>query len=254
MMMKHQTGSISFFLLCLLALMGCQSQEKKSGQEESIADEGIADETNFLNYQKGALLHQEDFSSDLDSWVVEAPQNEDSKVVIADGKLLVDVNEGTTIWFDQKLFGDILIEYDRKVIMDGGKNDRLSDLNSFWMATDPWNETLFTRSGLFPEYDSLLMYYAGIGGNYNKTTRFRKYTGNGERVLHSDLQDQEHLLEPNKDYNIKIIVYDGVTKFFMNNEEYFSFEDPDPLREGYFGFRTTKSRHVFDNFKVYRLE
>ena len=235
--------------LLLLTFTAVQAQEVKQGKKGSKTSKAKE-----LSYKKGKLLYKDDFNSGLDKWVVEAPQNEDSSVEIVDGKLVVDVNEGTTIWFDKKLSGNLLIEYRRKVIMEGGKNDRLSDLNNFWMATDPRNENLFTRSGLFPEYDSLLMYYVGVGGNYNTTTRFRKYTGNGERVLHSDLQDQAHLLEPNKEYEVKIIVYNGITKFFLDGEEYFSFQDPDPLTEGYFGFRTTKSRQVFDDFRVYRLK
>src|SRR4030095_17066719 len=115
----------------------------------------------------------------------------------------------------------IMITYSRKVIVDSGRNDRLSDFNQFWMANDPKNKNLFTRTGIFSEYDSLLLYYVGFGGNTNTTTRFRKYTGNGERHLYYDLTDKAHLLEPNKDYFIRITVYNGVTKFFVNNEEFF---------------------------------
>lgn len=239
----------STIIVLFLSINVAQAQEKKDRKNNNKP--GKSEE---LNYKKGKLLYEDNFSSGLDKWVVEAPQNEDSKVEVEDGKLLVDVNEGTTVWFNKKLSGNILIQYKRKVIMEGGKNDRLSDLNNFWMATDPRNKNLFTRSGLFHEYDSLLMYYVGVGGNYNETTRFRKYTGNGERVLHSDLQDQAHLLEPNREYEVSIIVYNGITKFFLDGNEFFSFQDPEPLTEGYFGFRTTKSRHVFDDFKVFRIK
>jgi hypothetical protein len=147
-----------------------------------------------------------------------------------------------------------LIEYKRKVILDKGPNDRLSDLNQFWMATDPKNANLFTRTGVFAQYDSLLLYYVGFGGNTNSTTRFRKYNGKGDRVLMTDLKDKEHLLEPNKLYSIKITVYNGLTKFFVDDVEYFSFKDPEPLREGYFGFRATKSRQEIDDFRIYTLK
>ena len=138
--------------------------------------------------------------------------------------------------------------------MNNGKNDRLSDLNQFWMASDPRNPDLFTRTGVFSQYDSLLLYYVGFGGNTNSTTRFRKYNGKGERVLYTDLTDKEHLLQPNKEYTITTIVYNRVTKFFVDGKEFFSFNDPEPLREGYFGFRTTESRHEIDDFKVYQLK
>jgi hypothetical protein len=205
-------------------------------------------------YKKGKLLFKDEFDSDLRNWVIETPASKNSKVTIKDQQLVMDVDGGATVWLNKKLSGNIMIEYNRKVIMDSGKNDRLSDLNQFWMANDPANRNLFTRTGVFKEYDSLLLYYVGFGGNTNKTTRFRKYTGNGDRVLYTDLSDKAHLLEPNKEYAIRITVYNGVTKFFVNDQEYFSFKDDHPLKEGYFAFRTTQSRQSVDSFRVYRLK
>lgn len=207
-----------------------------------------------IQYQKSQLLYQDNFYQNMKNWVVETPESPNSKVVIENGKLVIDVDHGATVWFKKKLSGNILIEYHRKVIMHEEHNDRLSDLNQFWMATDPQNENLFTRSGTFSEYDSLQLYYAGIGGNTNSTTRFRKYPGNGERTLLFDFQDKQHLLQSNKIYFIQIVVYNGTTKLFVNGEPYFSFMDDEPLTEGYFGFRTVKSHQEMYNFKVYSLK
>lgn len=205
-------------------------------------------------YSKGELLYQDDFENGMENWIAETPGSPNSKIETADGKLVVDVDDGATVWFNKKLSGNILIEYNRKVIMNNEHNDRLSDLNQFWMANDPENENLFTRSGVFAEYHELRQYYAGIGGNRNTTSRFRKYQGGGERTLIIDLQDEAHLLQANKTYFIQIIVYDGTTKLFVDGEEYFSYTDNDPLTEGYFGFRTVMSHHEMDDFKVYRLK
>ncbi len=205
-------------------------------------------------YKKGKLLFKDNFSSGLADWTAEVPATPASRVAAENGKLLIDVDGGATVWLNKKFSGNILIEFKRKVMVGNGKNDRLSDLNQFWMASDPRNSDLFTRSGEFSQYDSLQLYYVGFGGNTNTTTRFRKYTGSGDRVLYEDLTDQEHLLEPNKEYGIRITVYNGLTKFFVDGREFFSFLDPDPLQEGYFGFRTVQSRQEIDNFRVYRLE
>ena len=86
------------------------------------------------------------------------------------------------------------------------------------------------------------------------TTRFRKYQGDGERTLLFDLQDEEHLLQPNKTYLIQIIVYNGTTEVFVDGKKYFSFTDAEPLTEGYFGFRTVKSHQEMTNFRVYSLK
>jgi hypothetical protein len=205
-------------------------------------------------YQKGNLIFKEDFDSDLKNWIAEFAPSPTSSVAIKNGKLVIDVPGGATVWLNKKLSGNLLIEYKRKVILDKGPNDRLSDLNQFWMATDPKNKNLFTRTGVFAQYDSLLLYYVGFGGNTNSTTRFRKYNGKGDRVLLTDLTDKPHLLEPNKEYSIKITVYNGLTKFFVDEVEYFSFQDKEPLCAGYFGFRTTKSRQVIDDFRIYALK
>ncbi|WP_423130237.1 DUF6250 domain-containing protein [Gaoshiqia sp. Z1-71] len=207
-----------------------------------------------FTYEKDSLIFQDCFDSTLDHWVVEVDSAPGVTIEIRNGKLMIDVDRGATVWFNQKLSGNLLFEYKRKVIMDGGPNDRLSDMNQFWMAGDPRNPVLFTRKGAFAEYDSLRMYYAGIGGNYNNTTRFRKYNGNGGRILYHDLTDTTRLLKPNHTYLIEVMVYKGTTRVFVDNEEFFSFTDPDPIESGYFGIRTTWSRQEIDDFKVYRLK
>ncbi len=201
-----------------------------------------------------ALLYKDDFSGTLDQWVSEFAPNSSSTITINDQKLLIDVAGGATAWFKEKLSGNLMISYKRKVIMNHGKNDRLSDLNQFWMASDPKSSNIFTRNGIFSQYDGLLLYYAGIGGNTNSTTRFRKYAGNGERVLLTDLTDKAHLLEPNKEYSVQITVYNGCSRVLVDGNVFFSYQDPNPLREGYFGFRTTQSRQEIDDFMIYRLE
>ncbi|MBD0276822.1 MAG: DUF6250 domain-containing protein [Bacteroidota bacterium] len=239
-MKKIYTTLLSLAVLCV-------TQAQVSGT-------GMVEAANLPPYKKGRLLYKDDFDSGLKNWITEIPASQHSSVTAKKGKLVIDVDGGATVWFNKKLSGNILIEYKRKVLVKGGRNDRLSDLNQFWMATDPRNKNLFTRKGVFSEYDSLLLYYVGMGGNSNTTTRFRKYTGNGERVLYGDLTDKEHLLRSNKEYRIKTVVYKGFVQFFVNDKSFFLFRDPAPLQEGYFGFRTTESRHEIDDFRVYQLE
>jgi hypothetical protein len=208
----------------------------------------------YIPYTINNLIYEDNFSENSGSWILEYPDSPNSEILFKDNKLVIDVNGGTTVWYNQKLSGNFLIEYKRKVIIENGENDRLSDLNQFWMATDPHNEDLFTRSGKFHEYHALSLYYFGMGGNGNSTTRFRKYPGDGNRNLIFDSSDKEHLLEANKEYKISITVYDGTTKVFIDNSEMISYTDTDPLSEGYFGFRTVKSRQVIKDFKVYSLK
>ena len=210
----------------------------------------------FGQSEKRKLIYADDFEKPLNSktWISEIAPQPNSTVTVNQGKLILDTQGGVTVWLNKRLAGNIEIEYDWTVMVDDGKNDRLSDLNQFWMANDPENPNLFTRKGVLEEYDSLALYYVGMGGNTNTTTRFRKYPGNGERVLIQEYLDKEHLLQPNHTYKIKIMVKHGVSEFWVDGKKFFFYKDEAPLTKGYFGFRSTKSRHFIDNFRVYQLE
>jgi hypothetical protein len=204
-------------------------------------------------YKKGRLLYSDHFEKNLNNWIVESPAATNPAIGIRNGKLAIEVTGGATVWFKRKLSGNYMIQFTRKVILAGGPRDRLSDLNMFWAATDPANKNLFTRTGVLEDYDSLSMYYVGMGGNYNSTTRFRKYQGNGERTLLQEYTDREYLLEANKEYLVQIVVNNGTTELYINGTRFFHFHDARPLTEGYFGIRTTKSHHEVDDFAVYLL-
>lgn len=199
------------------------------------------------------LLYADDFTRGLANWVAEFRPAQ-SAVTAAAGKLTVDVAGGATVWFKPALAGNYLVRYRRKVVVDGGRNDRLSDLNQFWMARDPANGNLVARDGTFEQYDGLRLYYAGIGGNGNTTTRLRRYGGNGERVLLGDSSDARHLLRPNHDYVVEVAVFRGCTQVALDGEVLFSHRDPQPLRSGQFGLRTTWSRQEIRDFQVFRLD
>jgi rhamnogalacturonan endolyase len=202
------------------------------------------------------LIFTDDFDHPLDTaiWVTEKGPQPEEQVYTKDGNLVLDTKGGVTVWLKKRLQGNIRIEYDRRIPFEGAPHDRLSDLNQFWMARDPRNRNLFTRSGVLESYDSLELYYVGMGGNSNKTTRFRKYEGNGERKLLQEYTDSSHLLQAGKTYHITTIIKNGVTEFLVDGVLYFTFTDPQPLREGYFGFRSTKSRQLIGGIKVYTIQ
>lgn len=205
-------------------------------------------------YQTDKLIYSNNFEKMSDDLIVETPPNKNSKVYTANNKLYIDVAAGATVWLNKKLSGNYLLQYSRTVKVDSGLNDRLSDFNQFWMASDPKRNNLFSRSGVFEEYDFLKMYYIGMGGNTNKTTRFRKYYGDGRKPLLKEYLDAEHLLEPNKEYHITLVVKNGLQEFYVDGKKYFSFKDNEPLQQGYFGFRTTHSRHEIKDFRIYSLK
>ncbi len=202
--------------------------------------------------QCGTRLFSEDFSGDLSQWVVE--QQPGGTVKIADNKMVIDDKGGCTVWFKERLEAPVVITCEVTVT----PASRVSDMNFFWMATDPQHpEDLFTegrpRNGLFGTYDSLRTYYVGYGGNDNTTTRFRRYDGTGARPLlpENDLSSHRFLLEPNHHYEIMLIAAFGHAQFVRDGKVIFDFADPEPLTSGWFAFRTVNSHIEINSFAVF---
>lgn len=199
-------------------------------------------------------LFQDDFRHGLADWVVE--QQPGGSVTAADGVLTIADVGGCTVWFREPLTAPVTIRYRAKV----SSAARVSDLNCFWMASDPARpDDLFgpghARNGKFATYDTLRTYYVGYGGNTNTTTRFRRYDGTGARPLlpEHDLTAPEFLLKPDHAYEIALVAgADGRVQFIRDGEVVFDWTDPQPLQRGWFGFRTVWSRIEIRDFSVHR--
>jgi lysophospholipase L1-like esterase len=204
-------------------------------------------------YKVGEVLHKDDFDGGLSQWVVQ--QQPEGTVGIEAGKLHIRNRKGCTVWFRKKLSGPILIEYDATMAADA----RVSDLNCFWMATDPKSpKDLFAgakREGMFAQYHNLRLYYVGYGGHNNTKTRFRRYPGGGERPLlpEHDRSDKKFLLKGGATMKIQLVAFGETVRYLRDGEVIFDVRDPKPYREGWFGFRTVNSHLVLDNFRVYHL-
>ncbi len=183
-------------------------------------------------------------------------------VTAKDGVLDIDVPAGVTVWFRQELDGPLMIQYEATVILADGLNDRVSDLNSFWMATDPTAPAdLFAhpRSGAFAGYNALRMYYVGLGGNGNTTTRFRRYIGDAvERPLlpENDLSIKDHPdvgIVANKTQTVTLIADGRLIQYWRDGVKIFEMTDREPYTRGWFGIRTTKNHMQVRNVRIVRL-
>lgn len=194
-----------------------------------------------------------------DYWVVEA-ENDSFELKFLNDTLEIIAPKGLTLWRKEKMKGNIHISYSARIMDENLPTDRLSDLNCFWMASDPKNEDIFARkdfrSGKFANYYSLQLYYMGFGGNYNSTTRFRRYSGDENGINDVSLRpaviteytDSCHLLKPNHWYRIELSCVNGRVRYIIDNECLVDYTDPSPLSSGWFGFRTTWSRAQITNF------
>jgi hypothetical protein len=189
------------------------------------------------------------------TWKIEQMPGGTSSV--RDGTLEILDAAGCTAWWSERLTAPVEISYEVTVVDHGGPQDRLSDLNCFWMAQDPRSTAApfapgQIRSGKFSDYDSLLTYYVGYGGNNNKTTRFRRYDGTAARPLlpEHDLSEKKFLLVANHTYKIRLVARDGQAEFYRDGEKIFTFRDLAPLQSGWFAIRTVRSHLVVKNLKI----
>ena len=233
-----------FITVLFISALSAYSQQKINSKEKKPSG----------SFQKEKIVFSDNFIGNLDNWIAEFEKPGTSRMEITDGKLNVSASAGATVWFKNKLSGNVMIVYYATVVDAGGENDRISDLNAFWMATNPSDKNLFTLDGKFSSYDKLNLYYAGVGGHDNEITRFRKYEGNKDKAILKEYTDKEHLLVGNQQYSIKIIVNNGLVQYFLNDKLYWEYQDKSPYKEGYFGFRTFKSHQMFGSFKVLKIE
>ena len=207
---------------------------------------------------KPTLLFQDDFRS-LDQWVIEAEQP--ARLSVHNGSFDIDTPAGLTLWFRPRLDGPVKIEFDATAVAHGGANDQVSDLNVFWMAANadgsaPFQPGPSQRSGKFAEYNNLLTYYVGLGGNRNTTTRFRRYIGDPAiRPLlpEHDLDTRDALLVPNRRQTITLVADGTRIEFQRDGRVLFRYEDAAPYARGWFALRTTFSHLRVARLRIYSL-
>ena len=194
-------------------------------------------------------------------WTIES-ESPDYRIQFLGDTLEVTSPKGMTIWRNERMEGRTIIEYDACLMDEGREGDRVSDLNCFWMASDPVvkDGSVFTRmkqrQGIFKNCYTLQLYYLGYGGNYNKTTRFRRYQGEANQggesypvpAILQEYTDEAHLNVPNQWRHIRIEADGTRIRYFIDGECLVDFRDPRPLTSGWFGVRTTWSRLRLTNF------
>lgn len=236
---------LSVFLLCLLMTdVNLLAASRPKSASEKMGQISALDAQNFDRY-----------------WTIES-ESPDYRLSFLGDTVEIVSPKGMTLWRNEKMSGDVTIEYDACIMDEGKEGDRLSDLNCFWMASDKQcPDDIFARkswrNGVFVNCYSLQLYYLGYGGNSNKTTRFRRYDGDETAIkevakrpaILVEYTDAEHLNRPNQWRHIKLTAHNGRVCYYIDGERLVDYRDPQPLTEGWFGFRTTWSRVRLTNFR-----
>lgn len=202
-------------------------------------------------------------------WTIES-ESRDFRYSFMGDTLEVIAPKGLTLWRNEQMEGRTIIEYDACLLDEGKEGDRVSDLNCFWMASDPAvkDGSVFKRmkqrNGIFKRCYTLQLYYMGYGGNSNKTTRFRRYRGEGNQVkdgetlpaeqlpaIITEYTDKAHLNIANRWRHVRIEA-DGIKiRYYIDGECLVDYRDPSPLTGGWFGLRTTWSRMRVTRFSCH---
>jgi hypothetical protein len=193
-----------------------------------------------------AGLHRSDFIVELE---------DGGMVEVGREAVIINVPAGATVWFRHKLASPVTIDFLATPVSAGGPHDRVSDLNVFWMASNADGSSPLStpRTGRFADYDTLRTYYAGIGGNSNTTTRFRRYIGQpGTRPLlpEHDLRDKAVLLKPNQRHHVRLTADGGRIECELDGRTLFALQDPDPYLSGWFAFRTVHSHIRIESLRI----
>lgn len=205
-------------------------------------------------------------------WVMEAEDPNSSVSWDKDGVADIFAPKGITLWNTSLMQGDVTIDYEARIIVDESKPistvnnpqnpNRLSDLNCFWLASDPTTKdgsvfkNMKQRKGVFVNQYALQLYYMGYGGNNNSTTRFRRYDGNKAGITDATMRpgilreytDKDNLLKPNHWYRIHIEQRGDRVTYSIDGKRIVDYIDITPLKKGYFGFRTTLAHAQLRNF------
>jgi len=185
-------------------------------------------------------------------WMVEA-ESPQARVTERHGVIDIDTPKGLTLWWRKPLDAPVVISFDAMLVDRGGANDKVSDLNAFWMAREVGGGSVLAhpRNGAFAAYDDLETYYVGIGGNRNTTTRFRRYIGRpGDRPLRpeDDRRGAADMLRANVWTHVRLIADGKTVAVERDGARLFTLADAQPYASGQFGLRTTWShlqvRHV----------
>ena len=196
------------------------------------------------------------FSAQSTHWRIEA-ESPLTRVLQRGDTLDITSPKGLSLWWNEPMQAPCTISYRACMVMEDGPCDRLSDLNCFWMASEPL-KGIAQRGGRFVESYRLKCYYLGYGGNYNTTTRFRRYDGDTLAItdethrppILQEYTDSAHLLKPNHWYTVRIeVTANGRTRYFLDDELLVDYLDPRPLQRGWFAFRTTWSHTRLTAFR-----
>lgn len=201
-------------------------------------------------------LAGDDFSGTLEKWACEG----DSRVEIADGRLLIETPERgvATVWYRTPFAGDQLIRFRARVLPPR----QASNINFFFCASLPEGGDFFAqhRTGAYTDYhriNNYTMTFTGQReGQANAPGYMRLRRNPGFVLLQENLGFKAEI---ETDYRIDILKRASTLQVFVGGVLALAHDDRDAAgarqdwQGGYVGFRTFATKLWFDDFAVYAV-
>jgi hypothetical protein len=159
---------------------------------------------------------------------------DDGKWEIRDGWLVAEARSSPTIsvlWLDRPLPRDFQVDFEAECLDNGG------NINCF----------LYGNGKDFSGYE------VQIGSSSNKKIALTKIAREGDDKGHKRLGRTPFSVVKNRPYTVKIKVYRGTFRVYVNDELLITQSDPKMTYEGelrYFGFSSRGNVVRFDNLKI----
>jgi hypothetical protein len=196
---------------------------------------------------KVTLLFEEDFN-DLSAWTVEStctPYTENGVLVWP-----CEAEEGMgTIWCNQRFEGPTLVTYE-VISLEGMQN-----INFFAYASHPEGllQTTDERTGRYNEYHSFQNYIVTFLTNDEPQWRVRFRKDPGFALLSETYVEMDTAMaQPHQ--MAYLFEENGSFTLYVDQQKILTAKDTSGgYREGYHGLRTWRSKLMYKNFRVYRI-
>lgn len=207
------------------------------------------------------VILREDFSSGMKNWYAEGGRS----VEVRDGRLLVDadpekiIKDGSsghfcTVWNRIRISGDVRVEFDVCVenSVTGTNNINFFLFYTMPDGSSPEKSQAARKFAEYRDYHPLNGYiFTFLNAPENRTAaRIRIRRCPGFRLLR---ETYAYHNRGGQVYRVGIVKRGKQLDFSLDGRLQLSARDDQPLNEGYFGFRTYRTRLWFDNLSITRL-
>jgi hypothetical protein len=212
----------------------------------------IVHDVQFPDWERGELLYEEQFGAEslAENWVVNGESPE-----VTDGS--ITWNAMSVNMLRERFSGPIAIDC-RVTPQEDSPKERdtglVTDAIFIWMMDRPDGDLFefmqqMETASLF-NYMELPFYWVDFGGTNNLTTRTRR---NPQRRMIRQFDTRPRLLKRDHTYDITMVQNGNTLEFWVDGERWVQAWDPDPLDEGYIGFRAYVAGLAFHDLKVWRI-